>query len=195
MKELFIDKSFLFISNHKNLDKLESIKIKYGLEVMYHSITKTTTILLLSIILGTLKESLLITLFYSLLRMFAHGFHAKSNLQCWIISISCYTIFSTLCKYCPFNTVGFIGISVISIFSFILWAPSDTKGRPLVNKSTRIKLKIKSLIVLSLLLIIYSFNTPLNNAIIYSIILETLNVNPFIYMVTGTTRNNYLNFK
>ena len=195
MKDAFINNSFLFIKKNKNLSHYEEIKIKYGLEVMYHTITKTTVVLLISFFLGILKENILISLFYIPLRSSSHGIHSRNNLVCWISSITIYGVVGTLCRYVSIPTYSFLLIYGLCLLSFILWSPSDTKGRPLIHKKDRIRLKIISVIIVLSYLPLALFIKNIKSIILFALIIETININPFIYFITRTPRNNYKKFK
>lgn len=193
MKDLFITKSFNFISSHKQLDHYNEIKIKYGLEVMYHFITKVTAIMAISFFLKILKENFLIFIFYFFLRKNSHGLHAKSNIGCWITSITVYVFVGCIAKYCSFNLSIMILINIICFLSFALWAPADTKSRPLIRKKDRITLKIKTLINATCELVIFGFFKNLRVIITLVFILQSIVINPIVYKITGSTFNNYRN--
>lgn len=193
MKELFINNSFNFINKHHKLDHYNTVKIKYGLEVMYHFITKLIVVLLLSLYFNLLKQTLFIYIFYGFLRINAHGLHAKSNLSCWIITLTTYILLSFLSKHLIINfNIGLL-IIYICIFSYFLWAPSDTKGKPIVSKKLRFRLKLLTVITASIEVIIYfKFYKYVGNSIIYSNILQSMLINPVIYKISNQKRNNYL---
>ena len=195
MKELFITRSFNFINKHQELDHYNQIKIKYGLEIMYNLFSKLIVIIIISLMLGILKQNVLIMIFYSILRSAGYGIHAKSNKMCWISSISTYIALGYLSKTITFNQVSIILIIVLSIFSFILWAPADTPKKPLIRKSSRIKLKILIIIYSIIEIFILIKFKYLTNPIIFGFILECVAVNPFIYLITNTRRNNYKYYK
>ena len=195
MKDLFINSSFKFISNHKSFDKYNEVKIKYGLEVMYHFFTKLSVILLISYLLHTIKYIIPLFISFGVLRTTGYGIHAKSNISCWTSSLLFYVIFGLYIKYIEFNLFIKICILVLSEISIILWAPSDTKGRPLVNKEKRKHLKILCIIT-GLIEILLSFNNDLyfKNVFVISMMFESILINPIVYKITKTPRNNYLNY-
>ena len=196
MKELFINNTFNFINNHKHLDHYNEVKIKYGLEVMYHFFTKLFIVIIISILLNTIKYIIPLFISFGLLRTFGYGIHAKNNLHCWIFTISLYIISGIYLKLFTFNVYIKSTIFIISFISMLLWAPSDTKGRPLVNKRKRYILKIFCLITL-LLECLISFRTKyfFKDVFVMAAAIETIVINPFLYKITGTSRKNYENYK
>ncbi len=191
MKELLVNSAFKYVNKNNNFDHYNQVKIKYGLEVMYHFITKTFVILLLSIILHTFKTTTCIMFFYSLLRIHVHGIHAKSNVLCWITSLSVYVFLGLIFNLIEFNYVSTIATFFIELLSIILWAPADTPNRPLLNKNKRTELKIRSLLVSMFEIIIFILFKNLRKVILLSFLITTVIINPFIYKITKTTFNNY----
>lgn len=192
MKDLFVNSSFNFINKHQDLDHYNQVKIKYGLEVMYYFFTKTSVILILSYFFNFFTEAVIFNLFYFPLRCTAHGFHAKSNIECWIISLASYVIIFFNCKFLIINNISSIILFIISLISFIIWSPADTSNLPLIKKTDRYRLKKISLFILVIEYIIslYKFK----NIILCSIVIQTININPIMYKLFKVTYNNYLKY-
>ena len=75
-------------------------------------------------------------------------------------------------------------------------APADTKKRPIVSKSRRIKLKIISTTITGLF-IIFSLiikNNFIANCLIFATILENILISPLIYKIFNLPYNNYIDF-
>ena len=66
MKALIIDSIMKNISNNYNYDKVKLSEIRYGLETLYLTITKTIVVIIISLIIGTIKELLWFMLFYGI---------------------------------------------------------------------------------------------------------------------------------
>ena len=195
MKDLLINKSFNFISNHKELSEYNEIKIKYGLEVMYNFIFKTMAVLLLALLFNVLIEVLLIFIFYGFLRSFVHGVHGNSNIICWILTLVTYIISIFIIKNYAFSFNISVIICIFSFISFLFWAPSDTKYRPLLSVEKRKKLKLLSLLISIIYSIIILF-TPFKytNCLLISLCLSSIVINPISYKLFGLKRNNYKSY-
>ena len=196
MQDLFVNKCFLLITKYHNLDHYNEVKIKYGLESLYHFITKTIGILLLSYFIGIIKQNLLIFLFYGPLRMFGHGLHAKSNIECWILSIITYVLLGTIIKYVYIDKLILISFIIISIFSFIIWAPADTECKPIISKKLRNTMRRRTLIISFIYTSLFIFIYPniLAKVISLSMLLEALLINPITYKCFNAKYNNYINY-
>ena len=197
MKERFINSSIRFISKYQECDDLKIKKLKYGLEGIYNVLTKLFVVLILAIITGTIVETSLFLLFYAGIKTFSFGIHAKSSIGCWIITILVYNIIPLAMK--NFNCSNLLGYIIIglSFLSILLWAPADTPKRPLIRRKNRIKCKILSLIIVFLYATIFLLNNnqAINNAIAYSLMIQSIMINPIIYKITNTRFNNYKYYK
>lgn len=197
MKEKFINSSINFISKYQECDDLKLKRLKYGLEGIYSLIVKISVVILISIITKTLTETLLFILFYAGIRTFSFGWHANSNIACWITTILIYNVLLYFIINLNYpNYIGYI-ILGISLISMLLWAPADTPKRPLIRKKQRLKSKILSIIVLLLYTIIYMTinSNPLKNIILYALLVQTILINPITYKITNTRFNNYKYYK
>ena len=193
MKDLFVNNSLAYITKHKKLERIDIVRIKYGLEVMYHFLTKTIVIILISYILGILKENVLIFICFGIIRSVAQGIHAKSNFECWIFSLFIYVFIGLYIKYIPMYDTTCYLLLIFSIISLLLFAPADTKNLPLVNKNKRMSLKIKSVVVAFIYLISFILikNNLLKESICISLSLESILINPITYRITHSKFNNY----
>lgn len=197
MKEKFVKSSISFISKYQECDDLKLKKLNYGLQGIYSLIIKLIVIIIIAIITKTITQTLLFLLFYAGIRTYSFGWHAKTNIGCWISSITVYNIIPILIKnYNIPNTIGYL-ILGIALISMILWSPADTPKRPLIRKEHRNKCKIITTSVIIVYIIIYSLNNKqlINNAIIYASFIQSIFVNSLFYKITKTTFNNYKYYK
>lgn len=172
-------------------DKLD--EIRYGLEAIYLSLSKTIVILLITLILGIFKEAVIVLLFFNFLRMFAFGIHAKKSWQCWISSSIMFIGIPYLCIYTELKEIIYYILIGFSVINYILYAPADTVKRPLIRKNRRIKFKILTLLV-SIIYIVLFLNTNdvfIQNTIVYTMLLETVLIHPLTYKVFNLPYKNY----
>ena len=160
LKEIFVNNSLNYLKKHNACNKKQENIFKYTLESLYSFVTKTLVILIFSILLNSFEITAILLVCYSILRGFTFGIHATKNIYCWIISLSVYVLFPFLIKhfYLPIQFIYFMFF--IGIIAILLWAPADTKARPLLNRKKRIVNKLISLCI-SLIYIIGAFE--LNN--------------------------------
>lgn len=193
MKEKFVNSSIKFISKYQECDDLKLKKLNYGLQGIYSLIVKLTVVIIIAIITKTINQTLLFLLFYVGIRTYSFGWHAKTNIGCWISSITVYNIIPFLIKnYTIPNIIGYI-VLAIALISMILWSPADTPKRPLIRKEHRRKCKIITTSVIIIYFIIFTLvnHTLINNALIYACLIQSIFINPLFYKITNTTFNNY----
>lgn len=198
MKELVVNGIMNNITKYYDYDNTKISEIKYGIESLYLTITKTIIIFIISFILNITKELMLLFIFYSLIRLTGFGVHAKKSWHCWVTSLITFVLIPLLIKYVTLNK-EFIIISY-TIFTLLLleYAPADTEKRPLINKKRRIIYKVLTiLLVISYLIysLIQKDNITIINTLYFSILLETLLVLPCTYKLFGVKYNNYKNYK
>lgn len=196
MKEIFLSKTINYITKYnKNYNTDEIERIQYGLEGLYLTITKLIIVLIISLILGIFKETILTLLFFNIIRFPAFGVHAEKSSTCLLISI-CIIIGLTFIiskTTIPFNLKTII--CILSIFNYCLFAPADTIKRPLTNKRKRIIRKICSvLIAITYAALIFAIKNDLSNIILNALIIEGLMINPAMYKLLNTPYNNYKKF-
>lgn len=195
MKDKILDSCICFLQKYNNYSKKDLLKLRYGLEGIYLTITKLIIILLLSLILGIFKEVILVIIFFNILRFFGFGFHAEKSSQCLIMSIINFVLIPFLLLNIPDILIVNLIISVFCIINFILFAPADTVKRPLYNKNKRIirKLLTIGVAIIYMILIIILNNHGLRSILLSSLIVQTIMVNPLTYLLSKQPYNNYKN--
>lgn len=183
MKEKVVNNIMIKINNNYDFDEVKLEEIKYGLLGLYSLITKTTVIILLSLLLGFFQKFIIFLLFYSILRSVSFGCHAKTNFRCWIFS----TILLLGLPYL-FNIINISKLVknvlwTILFINYLIFSPADTDKRPMINKKRKLKFKIVSLIICVIYLFIINRFSSISNLIIASMILEGLLINPLGYIL------------
>lgn len=198
MKKLIINKCMELVTTYnKDLSQRDIDKIKYGLEGLYLTITKLIFIIIVSIILGIWKETLLLILIFNGIRLTAFGVHAKRSIDCLISSTLFFILFPILCIKLTIplivKEILFIPLTVlIGIF-----APADTEKRPLINKKKRKIYKILSIIIsiIYMTIAIVIKDNTLSNCFIFAIIIQIIIMLPITYKIFGVSYNNYKTYE
>lgn len=194
MKNFIISKSIQTVSSiYPEYDSVKIDEIRYGLESIYLSLTKVVVILFLTLLLGIFKEAILLLLFFNGLRSFGFGIHATKSWMCWVSSSILFIGFPYLCIYLDIALYIHYIIIGLSILCFLLYAPADTKKRPLVRKNRRIKFKILTLLVAFIYICIFIFtdSTLLRNVITSAMFIESLLIHPLTYRMFHLPYKNY----
>lgn len=198
MKELVVNGIMNNITKYYDYDNTKINEIKYGIESLYLTITKTIIIFILSIILNITKELMLLFVFYSLIRLTGFGVHAKKSWHCWISSLTIFVLIPILIKYVTLNEKLIIISYIIFTLLLLMYAPADTEKRPLIKKNKRILYKVLTIIITISYLtysIIYKENIMIINTLYFSVLLEVILILPCTYKLFGVKYNNYKNYK
>ncbi len=198
MKELVVNSIMNNITKYYDYDNTKINEIKYGIESLYLTISKTIIIFIISILLNMTKELILLFTFYSLIRLTGFGVHAKKSWHCWVTSITMFILIPLLIKYVTLNQELIIISYIVFTLLLIKYAPADTEKRPLINKKKRIIYKVLTITLAITYLIyssIYKDNTIIINTLYFSVLLEVILILPCTYKLFGVKYNNYKNYK
>lgn len=193
MKELFVNKSISLIKKNYSYNDIMYERIRYGLEIIYLSITKIFAILLVSYLLGMLKETIILMIFSTPLRNYSYGIHAKKSWHCYVSSIFCFVLLPKLIINYNLSIILRITISIYALTSMIIYAPADTHKRPIINTKHRKKLKYTSIIVTIsyIFLTILINDNYICNLIYLALVIQSTAIIPITYKIFKMPYNNY----
>lgn len=195
MKNMFLNQSMSLITKYNNYSEEEKEKLKYGLEGIYLTITKSIIIVLIAILLNMLKELIIILVLTNIIRFFAFGFHAKTNTECLFVSSFLYIVIPLIIIYLHPSKIIQITIAVICTLTIMIFAPADTVKRPLPNKKKRLIRKIVSTSIALVYTILICTTNNISELILCALIIQMINVNPVIYMLFKQPYKNYKNYQ
>ena len=193
MSHYFIQKTLLFIQNNTNYNKKELLKIQYGIEGVFLTLFKVFFILLIGVIFHYFPIVFITILFFNILRFFAFGLHAKKSSHCLILSLIEFNLLPYLLLRVSISSFMIWMISIITLISFLLFAPADTEKRPLTNPKKRNIRKILSIVSFFIMLIIAYHIKYLQVPILAAFLIEDFSINPLSYKLLGLSYNNYKN--
>lgn len=194
MKKYFLKYSLKIVSEYYpdySDDKLD--EIRYGLEATYLSLTKTFVILMVCFILGIIKEALILLLLFNLLRLTGFGIHATKSWACWVSSSIAFIGGPFLCKILVIPSYVLGIISGFCLFCFFLYAPADTKKRPLIYPKRRLIYKIITLLIgiVYTIAIFIVDSYFIQNVLVCAMLIESILIHPLTYKVFNLSYNNY----
>lgn len=197
MKASFVNYVLHYLKKNNACDSKQEKIFKYTLESLYSFTTKSIVILILSVFLQTFKITFILLLFYSVLRGFTFGIHATKNIYCWIISLTVYVLCPFLIYSFDFSLYFIYTSYIIGIFAILLWAPADTKARPLINSKKRFINKIISLFIIGIFITIsVIFNSQSLKEIVSIVsILNFICTCPMTYHIFKQPYRNYRFYK
>lgn len=196
MKKKFIHSTISFLEQYHDYSKNEIDRLRYGLEGIYLTFTKTIIILLIAFILGILKEVLILLVLFNIIRYTGFGFHAEKSYQCFILSTIYFICIPLFFMHVKLSFTITVIICSLCILSYFLFAPADTVKRPLPNKKKRIIRKFFTVVIgciYSTLIFILpiDFFKPL---LLSSLVIQSIVINPLLYKIFGQPYHNYKNY-
>lgn len=198
MKKLIINKCMELVTTYnKDLSQRDIDKIKYGLEGLYLTITKLIFIIIISIILGIWKETLLLIIIFNGIRLTAFGVHAKRSIDCLISSTLFFILFPIICIKLTIPLIVKVILFIPLTVLIGIFAPADTEKRPLINKKKRKIYKMLSImisIIYMTIAIVIKDNT-LSNCFIFAIVIQIIIMLPITYKIFGVSYNNYKTYE
>lgn len=172
--------------------------IKYGLEILIGEIPKIFIILFIAYVLNVFYLTIFTVLIILPYRTFSGGLHLKTHLQCILGTSFFYSGNAFISNYILIENFYIKYLFYIFIFSIItiyFYAPADTSQVPILSIKKRNLYKLLSYISMSLTLflgVLIKVNV-LSNIILFSVFLQTLILNKFMYKLTGC-QYGYINY-
>ena len=190
-----IDKICEIITNkiskeNPDFDEARLEVINYGLQLIIGEIPKMFLAIALAFILGVGKYTLITLACLIPYRGFSGGFHLKTHIGCFICTTAMYCIPGVLAKYLPIiENYKYISVILLFIFAIIMisiYAPADTINLPILTKKERKTKKILSYItmIISLTIALVINNTLISSILIYTILLQTINITRPAYKIS-----------
>lgn len=164
--------------------------INYGLQLIIGEIPKMFLAIALAFILGVGKYTLITLASLIPYRGFSGGFHLKTHIGCFICTTAMYCIPGVFAKYIPITgNYKYISVSLLFVFAIIMisiYAPADTINLPILTKKERKTKKILSYITMaiSLSIALVINNTLISSILIYTILLQTINITKPAYKIS-----------
>lgn len=143
------------INNHQ-IDESERCLYEYGFFIFLSNAIYVIITLILGSIFNILFASIVFYVAFSLIRRYAGGFHASSEINCTLITTISIFLCLLCTKLCETNNIQMpiLVLTIIAaIFIFIL-CPLDTPEKPLTQEEYKYFRKISWVILLLIMLAI-----------------------------------------
>jgi accessory gene regulator B len=118
-----------FLKKYNDYSTDDIKRLRYGLEGIYLTLTKTIVIILVAFLLNILLEVIFGIILFNIIRYFAFGFHAEKSFECLLLSLFNFVLIPYLLlninTYLLTNAI-ICGICLVLI---VLFAPADTINR------------------------------------------------------------------
>ncbi len=165
--------------------------INYGLQIIFGEIPKIFITLLIALILGIFKLTLLTFILIMPYRSTSGGFHLHTHLGCILATTLTYCGTAFLSKYLIIDdAIRYILIAFVWIFSMImikLYAPADTEDVPILETKVRKKKQVASYIIVTVTTIVSLIypNYIISNILIIGTLIQTISITKIAYKLTN----------
>ncbi len=120
----------------------------YGFQQGSLLLLNLITTIIIGLIFNMLWQCIIFSVAYIPLRSYAGGYHAKTQLRCYLFSVAMIIIVVLIIKYVPWFDLSIIIITLISSGVILSLAPVEDSNKPLDSKEIQVYKKITRLILL-----------------------------------------------
>lgn len=109
----------------------EAPVVLYGMKLLFMTLVEFISVILLAVWCENLLEGLCFLLGFCPLRLYAGGYHAKTPIRCFIMTLAVYMVFSLLLVIIPVGRYQFIELitGIITFFVVVRLAPIIHENR------------------------------------------------------------------
>lgn len=135
--------------NNKTIDESQRQLCQYGFQVMLMSVGEILFVILVSAIVGNFFETVLFFCGFIPLRIYAGGYHADTQLRCFLVLIFVYILFSILLNIVPIHTYTLMVFALPILFNAVivtLKAPLAHSRKSVNNNESKMYRKIALII-------------------------------------------------
>lgn len=140
--------------NNNQIDESERCLYEYGFFIFLSNATYGIITLIIGSIFSILIESTVFYIAFSLIRRYAGGFHASSEIKCTLITTISIFLCLLCTKICEINNIQMpiLVLTIIAAVSIFVLCPLDTPEKPLAKEEYRYFRKISWLILFLIML-------------------------------------------
>ena len=182
-----------WMNRYAHKSGLELTKMELGMEIFLINVIKLIIMYSLAIALGILLLTFSTHMAFVIVKRYSFGLHAANSTICTIVSCCMFVVFPCLLAGTKIGNFVVLLIFAGVIFALFLFAPADTKARPLIGATNRRHLRRKSVIsglaVLAIALLIP--NETIKLMIAMGAVYQSITVLPVTYKILGRSVQNY----
>ncbi len=142
--------------NNNQIDESERCLYEYGFFILLSNVIYVTITLILGSVFNIIIESMAFYIAFSLIRRYAGGFHASSEMKCTLITTTSIFLCLLCTKLCEINNIQMPILipTMIAAISIFVLCPLDTPEKPLTKEEYKYFRKISWTMLLLIMLAI-----------------------------------------
>lgn len=181
------------LNQHTNREGLDFLKLTLGIETFMINLSKLIVVYTLSAVLGIVLQTLTVHLGFLLIKRYSFGLHALNSTVCTVVSVCLFVVVPYVLSGLYITNDVLIPVSVCILFILYMYAPADTKRRPLFGKENRALLKKKAMVCGIILVCVALFipNGHIKFLIMLGAVYQALMLLPVTYTILKRSGKNY----
>ncbi|MCE5091004.1 histidine kinase [Staphylococcus devriesei] len=173
-----IEQFAYYLQKRNNLDHIQFLKVRLGLQVAVSNIAKTIVTYGAALIFHTFLYTLITHVCYFLVRHYAHGAHAKSSLLCHIQNLILFVALPAMVVFFQVNVGIMYTVALLGLMLIVILAPSATKKQPIPPPLVRRKKVLAIILTVFLIIISFVVSEPFKQLILLGVALESATLLP-----------------
>ncbi|GAA0177823.1 hypothetical protein SH2C18_09780 [Clostridium sediminicola] len=174
MKE-FVDRLVYRITINNTYDEIQIKKMKFGLACFLEEFIKFIIYLVFFTLLSLTQYFLVAAIVFTSLRSFAGGYHEKTTIRCFFITLLSMSFIVFPAAYLDFNIIFKIVIAILSFCIILYFSPVDHPNKPIISVDRRKRLKYLSLsFTMIYLMIALIINNDLGELVSMGVFVEAM---------------------
>lgn len=145
-----VDKIQRYFEDEFSLSSIDSIKLRYSLEVIFNEVSKLIILLIIFSILGFTTDFIYSVIALLSIRPFTGGLHFKSYAECFIFTVFFFSASLFLKNNIILGPHYLILLFIFSLFVILLVAPISGENRPANSNKKLFKFKLTGITVLTI---------------------------------------------
>lgn len=190
MFEKIADNIAKLMLNNKIIEENKVVICKWGIGHILDTVFNITTFLIIGIIFNMLFETIIFTIGYIPLRIYAGGYHAKTPFRCWCLSNIILVVSLVLVRNAGKFYIVFVTLSLIAIVVLLIFMPIEDLHKPL-DQNDRRKYKKRGVAILAIEICISVVFALLHHNKI-SLILSSIWILLSVMLILGVIKNNLI---
>lgn len=157
-----------YLSRELNYDEEKKGILSFGLQIFLGALIGTISILILAYFLNIFKSTVIVLISFVIFRRLIGGSHCNTYKKCYFTTIIFMIVLGKLGEVIDLTSTYILILSiliyVLAAAATVLWVPAGTEKKMIKNIDTRRKIKVQTIMLLTIWILICNF---LNNLSLY----------------------------
>lgn len=176
--------------NSQIIEENKAVICRWGISHILDTAFNIATFLIIGILFNMPVETIVFTLGYIPLRIYAGGYHAKTPFRCWCLSNIILAVSLVIVQNAEKYYIAFGILSLIAVMGLIILMPVEDLHKPL-DENDRKKYKKRGVAILAVEICISVVFTLLHHSKI-SLVLSSIWVLLSVMLILGVIKNNLI---